>query len=339
MLYSKSNGFEIQPEAPAMSETQNGSKLQHFPITLFPSVMGLIGLSIVYLKFQHLFHVKLPIGQGLLFGATGWFALVVIVYGARFLRYPAEIQADFKHPIRVNFFPAISICFLLLSIGYLEAGYVYLSKIFWLIGTPLHLFLLLVILHNWFHNQYDLKSFNPAWFIPVVGPLLVPVAGVHHFHPEISWFFFAIGILYWVLLLAVLINRIFFHHPMPQKLLPTLFILVAPPAVGFISYMKLSHSLDPAARVLFYFGVFTVLMLLTMITKFKEVPFFLSWWGYTFPLDAFTLSIFMMYKSSQLLVFKQAAFVMTLVTTMVIVFVLIKTVVAGSRGEVCVAED
>ncbi len=322
-----------------MTETHSGSKLQHFPITLLPSVMGLIGLAIVYLKFQHLFHVDLPIGQTILFGATGWFAVVMIAYGARSLRYPTEVKNDFLHPIRINFFPAISICFLLLSIGYLEAGYITISKICWLIGTPLHLFLLLTILHNWFHNQYDLKTFNPAWFIPVVGPLLVPVAGVDHFHPEISWFFFAIGILYWVLLLAVLINRIFFHHPMPQKLLPTLFILVAPPAVGFISYMKLTHTLDPAARVLFYFGVFTVLMLLTMITKFKEVPFFLSWWGYTFPLCAFTLSIVMMFKASGLIIFKQATFVMTIITTLIILLVLIKTLIAASRGEVCVPED
>lgn len=322
-----------------MPETPCGSKLQHFPITILPSVMGLIGLAIVYLKFQHMFQVELPIGQSILFGATGWFAVVLISYGAKFLRFPAEVKKDFNHPIRVNFFPAISICFLLLSIGYIEAGYTGLSKIFWLIGTPLHLFLLLVILHNWFHNQYDLKTFNPAWFIPVVGPLLVPVAGVDHFHPEISWFFFAIGILYWILLLAVLINRIFFHHPMARKLLPTLFILVAPPAVGFISYMKLTHTLDPAARVLFYFGAFTVIMLMTMVTKFKEVPFFLSWWGYTFPLAAFTLSVVMMYKSSQLPIFKQAALVMTIVTTLVIVFVLIKTLMEASKGRICIPED
>ncbi len=322
-----------------MPENQNQSKLQHFPITLLPSVMGLIGLGIVYMKFQHLFHVELPIGQSILFGATGWFALVMAAYGARTMRYPSEVKKDFQHPIRVNFFPAISICFLLMSIGYLEAGYTQLAKIFWLIGAPLHLVLLLIILHNWFHNQYDLKTFNPAWFIPVVGPLLVPVVGVDLFHPEISWFFFAIGILYWILLMAVLINRIFFHHPMAQKLLPTLFILVAPPAVGFISYMKLTHTLDPAARVLFYFGVFTVLMLLTMISKFREVPFFLSWWGYTFPLDAFTLSVVMMYKSSHLPFFKQAAFVMTISTTLVIIFVLIKTLIAASKGQICVPED
>ncbi len=322
-----------------MSATPVDSKLQNFPITLLPSVMGLIGLSVVYQKFQHLFQVDLPIGQGLLYIVSGYFLLVLGTYGLRALRFPSEVVKDFRHPIRVNFFPAISICFLLFSISYLEAGFFQFAKILWLIGTPLHLFLLLVILHGWFHDQYELKTFNPAWFIPVVGPLLVPVTGVDYFHPEISWFFFSIGILYWILLLAVFINRIFFHHPMAIKLIPTLFILIAPPSVGFISYMKLTHILDPTARVLFYFGVFTVLMLVSMLGIFRKVPFFLSWWGYTFPLAAFSLSTILMYKTSQLVIFKYTFFGMTIVTTLVVLLVLVKTIIAASRGQICVPED
>ncbi len=322
-----------------MTEIQGSSKLQHFPITLMPSVMGLIGLSVVYQKFQHLFQVDLPIGQILLYVVSAYFLLVMGTYGVRTLRYPSDVVRDFNHPIRINFFPAISICFLLFSISYLEAGHLQISKILWLIGAPLHLFLLLIILHGWFHNQYDLKSFNPAWFIPVVGPLLVPVAGVEHFHPEISWFFFSIGILYWILLLAVLINRIFFHKAMAPKLLPTLFILIAPPAVGFIAYMKLTNAIDPAARVLFYFGVFTFLMLFTMINVFRKVSFFLSWWAYTFPLTAFSLSIVMMYKATHLVFFKYAFLGMTAVTTAVILIVLFRTLLEASRGNICVPED
>ncbi|MCP4290982.1 MAG: C4-dicarboxylate ABC transporter [bacterium] len=315
------------------------SKLQHFPITLMPSAMGLIGLSVVFMKFQHIFQVDFPIGQGLLYLVSAYFILVMTTYGIRTLRYPSDVARDFNHPIRVNFFPAISICFLLFSISYTDAGHLQIAKILWLIGTPLHLFLLLVILHGWFHNNYDLKMFNPAWFIPVVGPLLVPVVGVEFFNSEISWFFFSIGILYWIMLMAVLLNRIFFNMPMAPKLLPTLFILIAPPAVGFISYLKLTNTLDPAARILFYFGVFTTLMLLSMIGKFRKVPFFLSWWAYTFPLAAFTLSNVMMYKATKLPFYKGAVFVLTIITTLVVLLVLIRTIMEVTKGKICVPED
>lgn len=322
-----------------MSTSTAEPRLKHFPITLLPTVMGLAGLAIVFLKFQHFYHVALPLGQGLLYGVSAWFVAVVLLYGAKAVRYPAQVAKDFRHPIRVNFFPAFSISLLLLSIGYLEGGHADLARILWWAGAPLHLLMLLAIMYGWFHHAYHLHSFNPAWFIPVVGPLLVPVAGVHLAHPEISWFFFATGIVYWIVLMAVLVNRIFFHDPMARKLLPTLFILMAPPSVGFIAYVKLTGSLDPFARVLFYFGVFTFLLMLTMVDVFRRVPYFVSWWGYTFPLDAFTVSLFLMFKMSQLVIFKQAALVMTVVTTLVILVVLVKTIVVAARGGICVPED
>ncbi len=322
-----------------MTQDSTGSKLQFFPITLMPTVMGLTGLAIVFLKFQHFFHVSAPVGQWLLYFVSGYFVLLAGTYLAKVIRYPAEAAKDWKHPIRINFFPAVSICFLLFSIAYLDLGHKTLASVLWYIGTPLHLLLLLYILFRWFHHPHQLGNFNPAWFIPVVGPILVPVAGVEIANPEISWLFFATGLIYWIMLLPVFINRIFFHDPMPQKLLPTLFILVAPPAVGFIAYIKLTHTLDPIARVLFYFAVFTALMLLTMIDQFRRIPYFVSWWGYTFPMDAFTISLFLMFKVSHQAVFKQAALVMTIVTTLTILFVLVKTLMVAARGGICIPED
>ena len=322
-----------------MREHQSTSKLEHFPITLMPSVMGLVGLAIAYLKFQHFFQVTVPVGQVILYVSCVWFGFLLVMQLIRLIRYPQAIVKDWKHPIRVNFFPALSICFLLLAIAFQEIQQGQLAKIMWLIGTPLHLGFLLIILYRWFHHPQILQTLNPAWFIPVVGPILVPVAGVHLFNPEISWFFFAAGLIYWIVLLAVFIYRILFHDPMAPKLLPTLFILIAPASVGFIAYTKLTGSFDPFSRILFYFGVFTALMLFTMVGEFRKVPFFLSWWGYTFPLDAFTISFFLMYKMSGLLFFKQAALVLLVVTTLVVLNVLIRTIFQAARGQICIPED
>ena len=46
-----------------------------------------------------------------------------------------------------------------------------------------------------------------------------------------------------------------------------------------------------------------------------------------------------MFQMSHLVVFKQAALVMTGVTTLVILVVLIKTLVVAARGGICVAEE
>jgi tellurite resistance protein len=322
-----------------MNETAHPHRLEHFPITLLPTVMGLAGLAIVLLKFGHVVHLEAPVGRMLLYVVSGWFAFVLFMHGAKLVRYPAEVRKEFRHPVRVNFFPAISISLLLLAIGYLEADHAPVARVLWWIGAPLHLLFLLVVMRRWFLALHHVNTFNPAWFIPVVGPIIVPVAGVAFAPVEVSWFFFATGLVFWIALLAVLLNRIFFHDPLPGKLVPTLFILIAPPAVGCIAYVKLTGALDPFVHVLFNFGLFVALLLTTMADVFRRTPFFVSWWAYTFPLDAFTLSLYLMAGQTGAPAYRWAALVMTGVTTLVIAVVLGRTVQAAFRGEICVPEE
>jgi len=84
------------------------SRLKHFPITILPTVMGLTGLAIVLFKFEHVFAVNIPLGATVLYAVTAWFAFVLGVYTMKLIRYPDQVKAEFRHPIRVNFFPAIS---------------------------------------------------------------------------------------------------------------------------------------------------------------------------------------------------------------------------------------
>jgi tellurite resistance protein len=100
----------------------------------------------------------------------------------------------------------------------------------------------------------------------------------------------------------------------------------------------LTHSLDPFSRILFYFGVFTVLMLFTMVDKFTKVPFFISWWAYTFPLDAVTLATGLMYELTHFVFFKVLAGIFMAFTILIIGFVLIKTIQAVNQKRLCVPE-
>jgi tellurite resistance protein len=117
---------------------------------------------------------------------------------------------------------------------------------------------------------------NPAWFIPAVGNILVPIVGIIHAPAEISWFFYSIGFFFWIILLIIFFNRIIFHSPLPEKLLPTLFILIAPPAVGFVSLVKLTGEVGDFSKILYYFGLFLTLLLMFQFNIFKKIKFYLS---------------------------------------------------------------
>lgn len=186
------------------------------------------------------------------------------------------------------------------------------------------------------HSRYEVVHLNPAWFIPVVGNILVPIAGLQHAPADVSWLYF--GLLFWLVLLTVVANRLIFHHPLPAKLMPSLFILIAPPAVGFISSTALVGTVDPAARILFFAAVFFFVLMIPQLGKFARIPFALSWWAYSFPLAALTISQFVMAERSGIEFYRWVGIGLYALLALVIAGLTIRTLVAMVRGEICVAE-
>ncbi len=318
------------------SEVLTSDCIRHLPIPFYGSVMGLCGLAI------GLGHVPdLPwaavLGQGLLHATGLWFLVLTGAYIVKGIRFPGEVRSEFDHPVRMNFFPAVSISLLLFSIGYLETGRT-LSAGLWYAGAALHLVFLLRTLRVWIFRSATVESLNPAWFIPVVGTLLVPLAGVHHAPVEVAWFFFSIGIVFWLVLLTMTVNRIVFESGLPPKLLPTLFILIAPPAVAFLSYVALTGELDAIARVLYFHALFTGLMVLTFADRFLRVPFFLSWWAYTFPVAALSLATFRYQTMTGRDGFGILGTVFVLALVLLTAVIVYKTARALIRGELCLPE-
>ncbi|WP_457552487.1 SLAC1 anion channel family protein [Desulfobacula sp.] len=319
------------------SRSQSSNWLQHFPITLFATVMGIAGLSIAFLRYEKILGFSWGVGQALLYTVTVWFAFLTLVYVIKWFNFPDEVTKEFNNPVKVNFFPAFSISLLLLSIAY-EPTQPEFSRALWYSGAILHLGFTLKLMSIWFHKNFEIHNINPAWFIPVVGTILVPVVGKAHAPADISWFFFSIGIVFWIVLLAMIFYRLVFHTPLPDRLIPTMFILIAPPAVGFIAYVKMTGNLDVFARLLYYHALFTTILLFFMIDKFKNLKFFISWWAYTFPLDAITIASLLMYHHTKWIFFKYLTSGFLIIACLVILLVLCQTILSAWRHEICVPE-
>lgn len=319
-------------------EENTNSRLQHFPVSWFAVIMGMTGFTIAWHKAEALFSLPQGISAALLTLTLGLFLLLLGFYVAKFIRYPEAVAAELSHPVKLNFFPTLSISLILLSAA-LIPYYESVSRVSWTIGTLLQLGLTLYVLSAWLHGtQFEVVHINPAWFIPIVGNILVPIAGVRHASPEISWFFFSIGLVFWLVLLSIIFYRMFFHQPLPAKLLPTLFILIAPPAAGFISWIQLTGEVDIFARILYYTAVFLTLMLMTQARRFLNLDFYLSWWAYSFPSAAITIATLIMYEQLQLSFFQGVAGVMLVLLTLLVVLLTVKTLQGVRRQTICVED-
>ncbi|MBN2804328.1 MAG: SLAC1 anion channel family protein [Deltaproteobacteria bacterium] len=313
-------------------------RLKFFPITAYAIVMGLSGLTIVFSKFYHLQWMPKILFDSLLFFTTGLFLFFTLMYGLKGIYYFEQVATDFKHRIRINFFSAISISFLLLAIAFL--GYwPIVSLTFWWTGTILHTILMLHTIKFWIQHNFEINFMNPAWFIPVVGNILVPVAGVDFMPNAFSFFYFAVGIFFWIVLFTIFFYRAIFHHQMPQKFIPTLFILLAPPAVGFISYIRITQSYDAFSAFLLYLTLFFVALILFLYKSFYKIKFFISWWAFTFPLMAVTLATAVAFQVTALVIFKYISWGMFALAVTMVLFVAYKTILKIKANEICVNED
>lgn len=313
-------------------------RLEHFPVALFAMVMGITGLAIAWKKATPALELPATIWQVIAGVGAILFVFLSVIYLLKVVRHGEAVSDEFAHPIRINFFPTISISLLLQATVWAESLHD-LARFLWVLGSVMHLTFTLSAVSGWIHHShYEIKHANPAWFIPVVGNLVIPLAGIQFAPLEVSWFFFSIGIVFWLVLQTIVLNRLFFHEPLPARLTPTLFILMAPPSIGFIAYVGLTGQMDAFARVLFYTAFFLMLLLASNALRFARTPFFISSWAYSFPLAAMTIATFIMQARTGMLFFSGLAVLLLTGLSIVVVILIVRTLDATRRKLICIPE-
>ncbi len=322
---------EGQPHAVEMN------RLKFFPIMMYAIVMGISGLTIAYQKAVEFLGFPHIIGNTLMYVALGLFAIISLIYIIKLFTYPKAVANEWKHPVRINFFSAISISMLMLAI-ITTKSFPMLHKIFWYGGTLMHFYMTLYTISFWINKNQEINHSNPAWFIPIVGNVLVPVGGIGLASKSVLIYFFAVGTFFWIILLAIILNRIIFHHQMAQKFMPTLFILIAPPAVAFIAYFKLTHQIDFFAQFLYALAIFFTFMVAFMFKQFLGLKYFISWWAFIFPLAAMSIAAMIVYHKQHDLFSQYFSYIMIGVTTLMTLIVLYQTIVHMLKKEICIQE-
>jgi tellurite resistance protein len=313
------------------------NRLQHFPIMMFAIIMGLSGFTIVFQKAEEILGIFNGFGLVLTQIDTILFGLILVIYLLKTIKYFSDVKKEFFHPVRINFFAASAISFLLLSIVYHKLNHDIALYTFY-IGTIMQTFFTFNTISYWINKNMEVAHSNPAWFIPIVGNVLVPVAGAGMVDINLLMYYFAVGLFFWVVLTSIIINRIIFHHQLAVKFIPTLFIFIAPPAVAFIAYIKMYGEFDMFASILFNLALFFSFLLFFMYKNFLNLKFFISWWAFTFPLAAVTIASMLAYKITNSVTYEYFSYFFLFVTTIVITIVAYQTIKHMFKKEICVLE-
>lgn len=313
-------------------------RLEHFPITFFATSMGLGGFALALRAAAG------PLGLGqtpflvMLVATAIVLVLVTGLYALKAVLHWGAVRGEWMHPVRLAFFPTVSVSVLILATASLSVAPA-LSHVLWLVGTALQAVLALAVISGWISTRaFQQGHLNPAWFIPAVGNVIVPVAGAQLGYIEISYFFFAAGLIFWIVLLTLVFNRLVFHDPLPARLQPTLVIMVAPPAVAFIAWLRLIGSVDPFAHVLLSLGYVFGALVLVQLPRILRLPFALSFWALSFPMAALTIASFLYAEKAASKAHELVGMGLLAALVVLILALLARTALAIGRGEVCQPE-
>jgi tellurite resistance protein len=263
---------------------------------LFPGwyaiVMGLAGLALAW-------HRAVPLmgevagDAAIVIGAlaAAVFTALLVATVLRGQRHPEAWAEDRRHPVRHTFVATLPISLLLLAtVGTALAGVSPVTRTLWWAGCAGQLWVTVWVLRRWWAGNgpggLQWAGVTPALFIPVVGNVLVPLAGVPLGHAEWSLAQFGIGLMFWPPVLVLLVVRIAVQGLWPDRLRPTLFILLAPPAVVGLSALQLGAPLA-VGWLCWGMALFTFLWVGTQARLIAAMPFGVSHWAVSFPLAAF----------------------------------------------------
>ncbi|WP_099828117.1 SLAC1 anion channel family protein [Oceaniglobus indicus] len=314
------------------------SRLAHFPITFFAIGMGMMGLTLALRAAETSYGTGHDVSRGVLVVSVVMLGALGLGLVAKALRHPGEIAAEWHHPVKIAFFPAISISLLLLAAALLD-GAPGIAAPLWMFATALQGVLALSVLSAWIgHRAFQPAMLTPAWFIPAVGNLIVPLAGARLGYVEISWLFFSGGLVFWVVLLTLVVNRLMFHDPMPGKMAPTLMILVAPPAVAFSSWMGLTGETGAFGHFLISTAFVFALLVATQVSRFRKIPFALSWWALSFPLAALAIASFGYARATGSTAHGWIGTGLLVLLVVVVAGLIVRTAMAMRAGLICIPE-
>lgn len=273
--------------SPPLNPSQREASVRNLPVNLFASVMGLSGLAMAWRLAHDSLGAPAVVGEAIGAFALGMFLLISAAYLTKLAKHPDAVRAEFNHPIAGNFFGTIAISLLLLSAVIAPYG-ASVSHAVWSLGVVATFVLCFLAVSRLLKGQVDASHAVPAWIIPGVATLDIAVTGGHmpmDWAPEINLLAGAVGAMLALALFVMIVSRLVHREPLAVAMTPSLMMLMAPFAVGFLAYVNVVGGIDRFAALLFYFGLFMFVVIAPKVFR-PSVGFSPNWWAISFPMAA-----------------------------------------------------
>jgi tellurite resistance protein len=253
------------------------------PASFFGIVIGLAGLGEAWRDAAQVWGLPSVVGEALMLVAAIAWALILVLYGAKWIYARGAALEELEHPVQCCFVGLIGVATMLIALGILPYSRL-AAEILFTLGTCVALGFGVWRTGLLWHGGRDPASITPILYLPTVGGAFVTATAAAALgHPDWGQIAFGAGFFSWLAIESVLWHRLLTGVPMPAALRPTLGIQLAPPTVGAVAYLSVTPgATDSLAYAMLGYGLLQALVLLRSLPWIREQPFAASYWAFTF---------------------------------------------------------
>jgi C4-dicarboxylate transporter/malic acid transport protein len=302
--------------------------------------------------------------------AAGLGVILLVLYASRFARHGDAALADLRGPAVGALYGTLPGALLVLAAAASAVGPTWFSAstvrdlvavLDW-IGIPLAFVVSLVFAHTLFsHVGLTPEAVNGSWFIPPVVNIVVPLAlvplvpgsspGTARTLLFLSYGFWGMGFVLYLIIVAMLYQRLVLH-PLPHAgLAPSLWIGLGPIGVGALALLKMAAvggsvfgaqgatvalASKLVATSLWGFGAWWLLAAAALLVHYLRagsLPYGVGWWGFTFPLGAYTVATLALAQAWNLSSLQWVGAALFVVLSLFWIVVVARTLKALGTGE------
>jgi tellurite resistance protein len=262
-------------------------------------------------------------------------AVVLLILGWLYVAQgPRRMLADLHDPVQAPFVAVPWITAMMLAAA--------LASVAFAAGRALVVIFLAVTIGvggwlggRWISGDADEVSVHPGYYLPTVAGGLVGVITLTQVLLRgLAEASFGIGILSWMLLGSVVLNRLITAKGLPQALQPVTAIELAPPALAGVAWFALaSRGINLIAYAIGGYLVLMALVQVRLLPRYLKLRFSPGFWAFTFSYAiAITLALEWITRTNPPGATGYAIGAITAITVF-IGAIAVRTVIAVARGQ------
>ncbi|MBB6063345.1 C4-dicarboxylate transporter/malic acid transport protein [Thermosipho japonicus] len=347
--------------------------IKYFSPAWYASVMGTGGLANVFYMLSSKMHFLKSFAISLFFLNIFLFFFLLIPWILRWILAFDKVIEDLKHPVMSNFFVTMPIGGLILGTNFFIIGKEFISMsiilgfgiFFWIFSVALSLIFGVFVTYNMMLSEnIGPELTNYSWYITPVASVAVPLLGniLANFYLKtniefakliniIDISFYGIGMILFIILSSIILNR-FINHSMPHAATtPTFWIILGPIGIGQVTLSGIADiskklglissgaTLKLLSIILWGFGLWAFLLTIIVTLNYIRrggIPFSLSWWAFIFPLSAYTMSTLNVYMYTKIKLIYWYAIFLASILTLIWVSTFVRSLIGTLNGKLLI---